>query len=104
MNEADPALAALWAADEPPERDLVFVLAVMAEVERRRFWVSLASLVPVTVAASAILWAFSPMIRTAADHWLGLVNQPAMMACAAAATLALWLWSLVSGRPTPVPA
>ncbi len=104
MNEADPALAALWAADEPAERDPVFVLAVMAEVERRRFWVSLASLVPVTVAASAILWALSPIIRTAADRWWGLVDQPAMIASAAAATLAVWLWSVVSGRPTPVTA
>ena len=104
MTQADPELAALWAADEPPERDQVFVLAVMAEVEQRRFWVGLASLVPVTVATAAILWALSPMIRAGADRWMGLVDQPAVIACAAGATLAVWLWTLVPGQPAPVPA
>ncbi len=104
MSNPDRLLADLWAVDQPAERDPVFVLAVMAEVERRRFWLSLASLVPVAVAASAVLWALSPLIQSGAERWLTFVEQPAVAACAAAAVVTVWLWSAVSGRPALIDA
>ncbi len=102
MSDPDRLLADLWAADEPAERDHLFVLSVAAEIERRQFWLGLASMVPIAVAAAAILWAIEPLILQTAQGWLTFAGQPAVATAAAGVVLALWMWSAVSGRPSPM--
>jgi hypothetical protein len=55
-------LAAVWAADEPPARDVAFGLDVMARILRRRLWIDAAALAPVVVAAGILLWVLAPII------------------------------------------
>jgi len=65
MSDPERLLADLWAQDEPPERDHGFVLLAMERIERRRFWLSLLSLVPVTVLVCLVLWAMAPVLGAA---------------------------------------
>ena len=99
MSEPEQLLTQLWALDEPPERDPVFVLGTMERVAQRRFWMGVLALVPIAVAASAVLWALSPVIAAVAR---ATVPDGAMLApVAAAAVMAWFLWSWVSDRLQP---
>lgn len=76
MTDPDILLAALWAADEPPARDPVFVAAVMAAQAKRRFQRSLLALVPTTVAGAAVLWSAAPFVaRLFASFDLNVVGS-----------------------------
>ena len=95
-------LSELWVLDEPPERDPAFVLGAMEHVERRRFWLGVLALVPVVIAASAVLWALGPLIAAVAR---ATVPDGAMLApIAAAAVMAVFLWCWASDRLQPMDA
>jgi hypothetical protein len=99
---ADPLLAALWAADEPPAADAQFVVAVMARAARRRFQLELLGMLPVAIAAGAILWALSPWLDVVLDRATLAIATPAVAATAAALAMAFWLWTCVEGRHRPL--
>lgn len=65
MTEPDILLRELFAADEPPARDPVFVAATMAKVARRRFHLQVLALVPTAVALGAVCWSVAPMLSGA---------------------------------------
>ncbi len=84
MSEPDDALNALFALDEPPAHDPVFVLENTLLIQKRRFWMALFAGVPWVIGASAILWLATP--------WLEAVSRPAaafMAALIPVAVLAL---------------
>ena len=58
----DSRLQALWALDEPPARDAVFELAVMARLLRRRLWIDFAALAPIIIGAGVVLWSLTPLL------------------------------------------
>lgn len=93
MTEADPMLQDLWSQTSAPAPDPRFVLEVMARVERRRFWLGVLALVPLTMAVAAAAWALAPLL---VDAWREMAAgfPPATLA-AVAATLtaaAIFLW------------
>lgn len=90
MN-ADDRLRAAFGGDAPPARDLAFNTAVMAQVARRRLWLSLVLLVPPTLAAIAVLWALGPLMVLVGE---GLGQGLAPAAGMTAAILALALFSV----------
>jgi len=59
----DSRLASLWALDEPPAQDTVFVLATLDRLARRRFRMKVARLVPLFVATVAVCWAIAPSVE-----------------------------------------
>jgi hypothetical protein len=61
----DDRLRALFAQDEPPQRDPAFSTAVMAEVMRRRFLADVAVLSGVSALGGAALWALWPSLQPA---------------------------------------
>jgi hypothetical protein len=63
MHASDADLAALLRDGAPPARDLVFELAVMARIERRRVWRELALYLVLAAAAAAILALTMPSIE-----------------------------------------
>ena len=73
---ADERLAAAFALDEPPARDLGFNTAVMERVARRRLQRSLLMLAPTLLAACAVLWALGPLLVPVAEQ-LGQGLAPA---------------------------
>ncbi len=102
MSEPDRLLAELWAQDEPPELDPAFVVQVMGRAARRRFWLGLAALAPVVVAASAVLWALAPMLQQLAAAALPVLAGPTFGGIAAALVMAGFLWCWASGRLQPL--
>jgi hypothetical protein len=63
MSEADERLKGLFALDQPPPRDAAFVLETAKRIQKRLFWLELLAGAPWAVAASAILWAFAPVLE-----------------------------------------
>jgi hypothetical protein len=59
----DSRLAALWELDEPPAQDPAFVLATLDRLERRRFRMKVARLLPLFVATMAVCWAITPSVE-----------------------------------------
>ncbi len=94
MTDPDTRLAALWAEDAPPERDPVFVVAVMERAARRRMAFEVAGLFPGALAATALLWAAGPLVMRGARVVLPILASPALAVTAGGLTLAatLWLW------------
>lgn len=90
MSDADRLLAELWAADEPPARDAAFLISALQGLERRRFWLGLASLVPLALAAAAALWALAPH-AAAVVAALSSGLQPGAVLPTAAALTGVWL-------------
>ena len=91
----DDRLKALFAYDEPPQRDPAFSSAVTAEVIRRRFLADVAVLSGVSLLGGAALWALWPSLQPA----LVTVSQglaPALVAAALAVTAGV---ILTGGRP-----
>lgn len=92
-------LAALFAAETPPARDYAFQTRMAQAIALRRAWMTVAALVPWSVAAIAILWALVPVVGPVRES-LGAALQPAaaMLAGAAVtAVAALWLSRRFSG-------
>ena len=90
MSQADNRLKALFALDEPPQRDVVFSTAVMEKVMRRRFQEDVALLSAASLAGGGALWAVWPTLQPA----LVAVSQglaPALGALALAACAAMIL-------------
>ncbi|MDP1528530.1 MAG: hypothetical protein Q8M05_04020 [Rhodoferax sp.] len=86
-------LSALFAAEAPPARDYVFQARMAEAIALRRAWMTVAALVPWTVAAVVLLWALIPVVGPMRES-LGTALQPAatMLAGAAVtAVAALWL-------------
>jgi hypothetical protein len=99
-RDPDRMLAELWAQDEPPARDAVFVLAAMERVERLRLIEGVLSLIGPAIAASMLLWALAPVISTLAAS---LRPDPAVIGpLAGAAVMAMFLWSWASDRLQPL--
>ena len=86
-------LSALFAAEAPPARDYVFQARMAQAIALRRAWMTVAALVPWTVAAVAMLWALIPVVGPMSDS-LGEALAPAASMLAGAgvtAVVALWL-------------
>lgn len=86
-------LAALFAAEAPSARDHAFQTAVARRIAERRAWMTVAALVPWTIAASALLWGLSPVVAPMAES-MGAALQPTatVLATALGAGLAArWL-------------
>jgi hypothetical protein len=93
--EADPdgRLAALFAADLPPARDLGFQAEVLAAMARRRFAADMMLLSTMTILAGIGLWLVWPAIAPALEA-LGQGLAPGLAAVIAAASIL----ALTSGR------
>ena len=93
-------LSALFAAEAPPARDYVFQARMAEAIALRRAWMTVAALVPWTVAAAVLLWALIPVVGPMADS-LGSALQPAAAILAGAAVtlvVALGLSRRFNGR------
>lgn len=58
----DDTIAAFFAEQAPPARDLAFQAVVAERIARRRAWMTVLALAPWTIAAAAILWAVGPVV------------------------------------------
>lgn len=86
-------MAALFAADVPPARDLAFTLEVARRIALRRAWMRVAAMLPLAVAAAALLWAVQPVLAPLGSD-LAEVLVPAMSViglAVGAAIMALWV-------------
>jgi hypothetical protein len=89
----DDRLKALFAQDEPPEHDVAFSSAVMAEVMRRRFLADVGVLSGLSLLGAAALWALWPSLQPA----LIALSQGLAPAVVAAA-LAMSAGVILTGR------
>lgn len=64
MTDVDDRLRRLFAQDEPPRRDPLFTVAVMARVARRRFLADLGVLSVLTLLGGVVLWSAWPALAT----------------------------------------
>ncbi|HZZ69244.1 MAG TPA: hypothetical protein VFE18_13810 [Phenylobacterium sp.] len=95
MTQADDRLKALFAQDEPPQRDPTFSMAVMEQVMRQRFREDVALLSGVSVIGGGAMWLVWPTLQPA----LVAISQglaPALGAIALAFCAAM----ILGGRPT----
>ena len=92
----DDRLKALFAYDEPPQRDLAFSSAVMAQVIHRRFMADVATLSGVSALGGAALWALWPLLQPA----LVAVSQ-GLAPLIVAGGLAIGVVVLLGGRQAP---
>lgn len=86
-------LAALFAAGAAPARDLAFQAAVARRIAARRAWMTVAALVPWTIAATALLWGLRPVVAPLAEG-LAAALQPAatvLVTALVAGLAARWL-------------
>ena len=93
MSDPDRLLAQLWAADEPPQRDPAFVLAVMARVERRRFVTGVLALAVTALAAGLVIWVLAPLARPALQALQPALGARVLEPLAAALAMAAFLWN-----------
>ncbi len=54
-------MAALFAAEAPPARDFAFEARMAQRIAARRFLARILAMVPLTIAAAAILWGLQPL-------------------------------------------
>ena len=104
MSDADRLLTELWAQDEPPERDSVFVLAAMERIERRRLWLEALNMVPLIAAACAALAVLGPGLARAIEAAMPTADSAAVAPVAGGLVIAVFLWTWVTGRLGPQPA
>jgi hypothetical protein len=91
--DANDRLAALFAADLPPARDLGFQAEVLAAMARRRFAADMMLLSTATTLAGAGLWLVWPAIAPALEA-LGRGLAPGLAAVITAGSIV----ALTSGR------
>jgi hypothetical protein len=84
MTDPETRLAALWAQDEPPAQDPIFVGVVATRIEQRRWLQTALELSVLGLAALAVGWAVWPFV--AAD----LMRAAPWLTVAAAVGLAIW--------------
>ena len=84
MTDPETRLAALWAEDEPPARDMGFEVAVTERIVRRRWLQTVLELCVLALAGFAVGWAAWPVV--AAD----LNRAGPWLAVAVALGLAVW--------------
>lgn len=92
----DDRLKALFAYDEPPQRDPAFSSAVMAQVIRRRFMTDVAMLSGISALGGAALWALWPSLQPA----LVSISQ-GLAPLLVAGGLAIGAVVLLGGRQAP---
>ncbi len=68
MNETPESLKALFALDQAPAHDPLFVLEVLRHIEKRRFWSALVEAVPVVMAIGVVAWAMAPMLENLSNE------------------------------------
>jgi hypothetical protein len=95
---ADDRLKALFAPDEPPQRDLRFSAEVMEKVMRQRFREEVAMLSGVSVIGAGALWLVWPTLQ------VGLIAVSQSLAPAAGAVGIAACVTLVAGLWRPAPA
>ena len=96
-HPADDRLKALFAQDEPPQRDAVFNTEVMAKVMRLRLRDEVAMLSGVSVIGAGALWLVWPTLQPGLLALSqGLAPAAGALAVAGCATLIAGLW-----RPAP---
>ena len=96
---ADDRLKALFAQDEPPQRDPAFSAEVMERVMRQRFREEVAMLSGVSVIGAGALWLVWPTLQA------GLITVSQSLAPAASAAALAACITLVAGlwRPAAAP-
>jgi hypothetical protein len=57
-------MAALFAVETPPARDFAFEVRMAQRIATRRFQARIAAMIPLTIAAAAILWGLQPLWPT----------------------------------------
>lgn len=77
-------LAALFAAETPPQRDFAFEAEVLRRIARRRAVASVIAVAPASAAAGVLIWALAPTIAAAEVHALTPVFAAAALALASA--------------------
>jgi hypothetical protein len=91
--DADARLAALFAADQPPARDVAFQAEVLEAVARRRFLADLLLLSTATTITGAGLWLIWPAMAPTLEA-LGQGLAPGLAAVIAAGSIV----ALTTGR------
>jgi hypothetical protein len=90
---ADDRLKALFARDEPSQRDPAFCAEVMAKVMRQRFRDEVALLSGVSVIGGGALWLVWPTLQTGLVKLSqGLAPAAGALAIAGCITLVVGLW------------
>jgi hypothetical protein len=86
-------MAALFAAEVPPARDIVFSVEVARRIARRRAWTRVAAMIPWAIAAAALLWGSQPVLAPlGADLGKALIPAMTILGTAAGVAIAgLWL-------------
>lgn len=82
MAERDRELRALFAADEPPAEDALFVLSVMQRIERRTALAESVTLVATVATASALLLLYGSALAPLVESMVSLA-WPGLLALAA---------------------
>ena len=85
MSDIDDRLQALWRATDAPARDMAFVLAVEARLDRRLMLVDVAGQIAASAAAVAALVGLAPAFWAGATAVVGSLDAagPALAAVAA---------------------
>lgn len=92
-------MAALFAADVPPARDLAFTVETARRIALRRAWIRVVAMAPMAIAAAALLWALQPLLAPLGSD-LGQALVPSMSVIGVAAVTALAaLWLARRFRP-----
>lgn len=99
-------LDALFAADEPPTRDLAFQAVTAERIARRRAWARVGAMVPWTISAAVMLWALAPMLAPALVAMAGVVGATlaptaAILCCVALLAATLRRGGLAIGARPP---
>jgi hypothetical protein len=93
MDKADERLKALFALDEPPQRDPAFSASVIERLARREYLEDMALLAGASLVGAGALWATWPSLQPA----LVTISQGLAPATAALAIVAC-AWAVLSGR------
>jgi hypothetical protein len=92
---SETRLSELWALDAPPARDPAFVHATLARVVRRRFWMDVAHLVPMTIAFGVVCGVVAPALEALPRS--GELDGALTVLAAGLALAGLWMTD--DGRP-----
>lgn len=96
MPEAERDLRNLFAMDEPPAEDDLFVLSVMQRIERRATRAETATLVLTVAMATAAVLLYGRELAPMVESMIGLA-WPALLALAAGwLAISPWPWRLLA--------